>query len=241
MTGGNRRAGADEIREAGVLIEPFIEHLGEPRVFWLRKPREIGRRILIARKGSSVPHPPGDRIVISLDPKSAFGTGGHGTTEGCLMALEKVIKGGESVLDVGTGTGILAIAAWKLGAGRVTAIDIDRAACRAAGENLALNGIGKGVDLIEGGPKSVGGAFDVIVANLRTGVLVGLMDDLVRRMEEHGVAILSGIMEKELHPFLRFLGSRRLDPSETIGSRGWVTVVLTRAANLPAVPGNLTR
>jgi ribosomal protein L11 methyltransferase len=143
------------------------------------------------------------------------------------MVLEKVIKGGESVLDVGTGTGILAIAAWKLGAGRVTAIDIDRTACRAARDNLALNGIGKEVDLIEGGPESVGGAFDVIVANVRTGVLMGLMDDLVRRMEGHGLAILSGILEKELHPFLHFLGSPHMETSDMIGSRGWVTVVLT--------------
>jgi ribosomal protein L11 methyltransferase len=212
-----------------VLVEPFIEHLGEPRVFWLRKPRKIGRRIVVARKGSSVPASPGSRIAVFLDPKSAFGTGGHGTTEGCLMALEKAVKGGESVLDVGTGTGILAIAARKLGAGRVTAIDIDRDACRAARDNLAWNGIGEGVDLIEGGPESVGGAFDVVVANLRTAVLMGLMDDLARRLEEHGIAILSGILEKELHPFLRFLGSFRLEASETIGRRGWVTVVLTRS------------
>jgi ribosomal protein L11 methyltransferase len=239
MTGGARRAGEDAIREAGVSIEPFIEHLGEPRIFWLRKPREIGERILVARKGSSVPDYAGNRVVIFLDPKSVFGTGGHGTTEGCLMALEKTIGGGESVLDVGTGTGILAIAARKLGAGRVTAIDIDRAACRAAGENMALNGIGRGIDLIQGGPESVGGTFDIVVANLRTGVLMGLMDDLVRSMEGHGVAILSGIMEREWHPFLRFLGSR-LETSETIRSRGWMTAVLTRAANFPAVPGNPT-
>jgi ribosomal protein L11 methyltransferase len=208
------------------LIEPFIEHQGEKRGFWLRKPRTIGDKLLVAKK--NLPSRTPGRTVILLDPRSAFGTGGHGTTEGCLTALERVLQGGETVLDVGTGTGILAIAARKLGAGRVTAIDIDPAACAETLKNLALNGIDDGVDVLEGGIESAGGRYDVITANLRTPLLVDLMEKMMERLSGHGVAIFSGILEIELHPFLAFLDGRRM---ETVGMErigGWMTVVSRR-------------
>jgi ribosomal protein L11 methyltransferase len=205
------------------VIEPFIEHQGEKRGFWLRKPRSIGEKLLLAKKGSPLRIP--GKTVILLDPRSAFGTGGHGTTEGCLAALEKRIKGGETVLDVGTGTGILAIAASKLGAGRVTAIDIDPVACAEAVRNIALNGIGDGIDVIEGGIESAKDRFDVIVANLRTPLLVDLMDRLTERLAGRGVAIFSGIMERELHPFLAFLDGRCMETVEMERIGGWMTVV----------------
>jgi ribosomal protein L11 methyltransferase len=205
------------------VIEPFIEHQGEKRGFWLRKTRPIGEKLLVAKKGSPLPIP--GRTVIVLDPRSAFGTGGHGTTEGCLIALEKFIKGGETVLDVGTGTGILSIAARKLGAAHVTAIDIDPAACAEAVKNVALNAIDDGIDVIEGEIGSANDRYDVISANLRTPLLVDLMGRLTERLAGRGVAIFSGIMERELHPFLTFLDEHRMETlaMERIG--GWMTVV----------------
>jgi ribosomal protein L11 methyltransferase len=205
------------------LIEPFIEHQGEKRGFWLRKPRTIGEKLLVARKNRPLPIP--GKTVIFLDPLSAFGTGGHGTTEGCLTALEKHIKGGEAVLDVGTGTGILAIAARKLGAGRVTAIDIDPAACAETAKNIALNEIDSGVCVLEGDIESVKDRYEVVVANLRTPLLVDLMDKLSDRLVEGGVAIFSGIMESELHPFLSFLEGRCMESVELYRIGGWMTVV----------------
>jgi len=205
------------------VIEPFIEHLGEKRGFWLRKARPIGEKLLVAKKGSPLRIP--GKTVILLDPRSAFGTGGHGTTEGCLVALEKFIKGGETVLDVGTGTGILAISARKLGAGHVTAIDIDPVACTETVKNIALNGIDGGIDVIEGGIEFAKDHYDVITANLRTPLLVDLIDRLKERLAVRGVAIFSGIMERELHPFLSFLEGHRM---ETLGMErigGWITVV----------------
>lgn len=205
------------------LIEPFIEHRGEKRAFWLRKPRPIGKTLLVAKKGAPLRVP--GKTVILLDPRSAFGTGGHGTTEGCLTALEKRIKGGEAVLDVGTGTGILAIAARKLGAARVTAIDIDPAACEETLKNIVLNEIDYGIRVLEGGIESVKDRYDVVVANLRTPLLVDLMDRMTDRLVEGGVAIFSGIMESDLHPFLSFLDGRRMETVDLERIGGWMTVV----------------
>jgi ribosomal protein L11 methyltransferase len=220
-----------------MVIEPFIEIRGEHRSFWLRKPRRIGNRLLVARKGSRVPASDRDRAIIYLDVKRAFGTGGHGTTEGCLLALEKHLPGPETVLDLGTGTGILAIAARKLGAGSVTASDIDRTACRETRENLLLNGLQAEVEVVEGGIQSVRGPFGVLVANLRTYLLAGLLEEMVRRMEEGGVAIFSGIMEAELHPFVALLEKQPLAVLEILRIRGWMTVVAARKRSPVPIPG----
>jgi|GEM_PF-1275467 len=215
-------------------IEPFIEHWGEPRAFWLRKPRPVGETILIARKRFPVPDSRENRKTIFLDVERAFGTGGHGTTEGCLLALEEFQRGEETVLDVGTGTGILAIAAHRLGARHVTAVDIDGASCREARKNLAANGIATGIEVREGGIEQAEGPFDIIAANLRPLLLVGLMEVLVGKLHDRGVAILSGIMERELHPFLAFLEKHPLELLDRKRIRGWMTLVLRkRSRNAP--------
>lgn len=214
---------------AYVFVEPFIEHQGEGRRFWLRKPRKIGEKLLITGTAGPGPPPGEDRAVLFLDFRSAFGTGGHGSTEGCLIALEKILRGGESVLDVGTGTGILAIAACKLGADRVTALDIDTAACEETRKNLARNGMEGRIDVTEGGIQSVEGPFGVIVANLRPHIHVALMDDLVERTGSRGIVILSGILERELPSFLAFLEPYPLETVETYRIHGWGTLVLRRA------------
>ena len=221
-----------------VEIEPFIEHQGERRGFWLRKPRPVGEKFLIARKGQAIPEPLRYRTPIFVDFRTAFGTGGHGTTEGCLIAMEKTIRGGERVLDVGTGTGILAVAAHKLGAGHVTAVDIDRGACAESRKNLALNGIVGGVSVVEGAIGSVADRYDVVVANLRTPVLVEILGGLADRLNRPGVAILSGILERELHPFLSLLEERLFEPPEILRVQGWMTLVSGRvtAGTLPKPP-----
>jgi len=214
------------------FVEPFIEHQGEGRVFWLRKPRPAGRRFLLARAGTpALDGPAGDRIVIVLGVKRAFGTGGHGTTEGCLVALEERIRGGETVLDAGTGTGILAIAAAKIGARRVTAVDISRAACDETRANVGRNGVGEAVEVIEGGVEAVAGRFDLVVANLRTPILVGILPDLVARAEPAGGAILSGILERELCPFLSLLRRYPLEVVDTKTIGGWVTLTSRRTGS----------
>jgi ribosomal protein L11 methyltransferase len=222
MTGPVRpRGGIDP----HVLVEPFIEHQGERGRFWLRKPRKVGERLVIAREGSSIPRSVGERTIIRLDVRSAFGTGGHGTTEGCLLALEKAVRGGETVLDVGTGTGILAIAARNLGAGRVAAVDIDRAACAEARRNIASNGIENGLAVIAGGIDSVRGRFDVVVANLRTPILFELLAGISGKLAEGGAAIFSGILEREIHAFLPCVERASLELMDLARIRGWMTLV----------------
>jgi len=212
-------------------VEPFIEHRWEPRTFWLRRHRPVGTRFLIARKDRGLPGPSAarGRIPILLDIRHAFGSGGHGTTEGCLVALEKAVRGGERVLDLGTGSGILAIAARKLGASHITAVDIRDSACRETRENLLLNGIREEVQVLHGGIESSGGRFDLVLANLRTPVLVTLMEKIIDRMVNNGIQIVSGIRESEFHAFDSFLRRVSLTPIETIGIRGWMTLVSRRS------------
>lgn len=207
------------------LIEPFIEHQGERRAFWLARPRAIGDKILLVGKGMRGPDGLKGRSVVVLDFKTAFGTGGHGTTEGCLLALEKFIRGGESVLDAGTGTGILAIAARRLGAARVTAVDIDRRACAEARGNVELNGIDHGIDVVAGSLEAAEGRFDIVAANLRTPILVCLMDELTGKLDDDGLAVFSGILEREFASFLSFLEPYPLDIVESRRIHGWITVV----------------
>jgi len=208
-------------------VEPFIEHRWEPRLFWLRRPRPVGNRFLIVR-GDRVHHafpPTSGRIPILLQIRHAFGSGGHGTTEGCLVALEKSVRGGERVLDVGTGSGILAIAASKLGATHVTAVDISESACREARGNLLLNGIREGVHVLHGGIESAGGRFDIVVANLRAPILLHLMKKIIECTVNSGIQIVSGIEEREAYSFRSFLARYPVLLAETITVGGWVTIV----------------
>lgn len=212
------------------LVEPFIEHQGERRLFWLRTPRPVGRTLLLARAGNLAPDALAQgRAAILLGAGSAFGTGGHGTTEGCLLALEELIRGGESVLDAGTGTGILAIAAAKLGAGRVTAVDISPAACREARRNAELNSVAGGVEIVEGGVDAVSGPYDVAVANLRTPILVSILPDLLSRAKPGAALVFSGILERERLPFLELLARSGAAAAGERTVRGWVTLSARRA------------
>ena len=211
-------------------VEPFIEQCWEPRSFWLRRPRPVGERFLVVRGDRGLRSPPSapGRIPILLEVRHAFGSGGHGSTEGCLVALEKTVEGGERVLDLGTGSGILAIAARKLGASHITAVDIRESACREARGNLLLNGIREGVQVLHGGIESAEGRFDIVLANLRTPILVDLMGKIIGKMLDGRILVLSGILESEFHSFRFFLERYPLTLLETIAAGGWMTLVSRR-------------
>jgi ribosomal protein L11 methyltransferase len=143
-----------------------------------------------------------DTVVITVDPGSAFGTGEHPTTRGALRLLETAIRGGDTVLDVGAGSGILSIAAVLLGAERALAVESDPGAIDSARENLERNGVAERVELVCAEVDvdfmaSRTPAFDVIAANVLSGVLVPLLPGLARGLAPDGRLILAGILDTE--------------------------------------------
>ncbi len=134
-------------------------------------------------------------VEIVLDPGMAFGTGLHPTTRQCLEAVGELDLGGRSVLDVGTGSGILAVGAVKRGAARVVAVDTDPLAVRAAAENARRNAVS--IEVREGSAVDVAGAFDVVLANLVADVLVRIATDLRARLRPGGTLVCAGIVREK--------------------------------------------
>jgi ribosomal protein L11 methyltransferase len=139
--------------------------------------------------------PPKDGpVVVTIEPGRSFGSGSHVTTQLALRLLQRHAPDGARVLDVGTGSGVLAIAAAKLGAAEVVAIDIDPAAADTAGANVARNDVGDRVDVRCGGLDAVETTFDLVMANITASVLVDLSDAMVSRLATAGRLLLSGIL-----------------------------------------------
>ncbi|MFM1599819.1 50S ribosomal protein L11 methyltransferase [Streptococcus mutans] len=137
--------------------------------------------------------------IIKLDPGMAFGTGTHPTTKMSLFALEQVLRGGETVIDVGTGSGVLSVASSLLGAKEIFAYDLDDVAVRVAQENIDLNAGTENIHVTAGDLlKGVAIEADVIVANILADILVNLTDDAYRLVKDEGYLIMSGIISEKL-------------------------------------------
>lgn len=167
------------------------------------QPVRVGRRLVVVPAWLNPPLA-ADDVPLRMDPGMAFGTGSHPTTQLCLAALEANLKPGDAVLDLGTGSGILSIAAAKLSAGPILALDIDPEAVRVARENCAANGLADRVRVEAGSLTEVLAGqfgrveFPLVVANILPTVLVSLLDEgLARCVEPGGVLILSGILEAQ--------------------------------------------
>jgi ribosomal protein L11 methyltransferase len=163
-------------------------------------PRRITERLVVRPSWTPFEAGPED-IVIVVDPGMAFGTAEHGTTRGCLRLLDSAVSAGDSVLDVGAGSGILSIAAARLGAARVTAIEGDPLAHEALRENSALNGVADRVELVGAWADAASiealGPVSGVVANIETGLLRPLMAGILAAVAADGWLILSGILEAE--------------------------------------------
>ena len=155
----------------------------------------VGHRLVIRPSWLEYSPSPND-VVVTLDPGAAFGTGLHPTTRRCLELLEVVVRPGDEVLDVGTGSGILALAARGLGAARVVATDVDLLAVDAARENVAFNQVDRQITVLHGSVDSApaGDSYDVVVANIIARVIIELAPRLVARVRPRGVLVVGGII-----------------------------------------------
>jgi ribosomal protein L11 methyltransferase len=192
------------------------------------KPIRIGRRLLIVPSWEEVTPRPDD-IVLRLDPGMAFGTGGHETTRLCLELLEQIMDGmptlqSPSVLDLGTGSGILAMAAVQLGAGSVCAVDIDPEAVEVARENIAANGLADQVECCTTSLESMSGGFDIILANILAEELIRLAPYLAERLTVGGSLVLSGILAEKERMVRAGFASQPLTYVTTLHAGEWVAL-----------------
>ena len=171
-----------------------------------------------------------DRIVITMDPGMAFGTGTHETTSLCLETLDSLVKGGERVLDIGTGSGILAIAALKLGAEVAEGVDIDPMCVRTAGENTARNGVADRFKVLVGDlSDKASGQYDIITANIVAAAILSLAPHVPVLMAPGARFIASGIIDERRDEVLTGLKAAGLTPIEVKEKRGWVCIICKKS------------
>lgn len=170
-----------------------------------------------------------DELVIELDPGRAFGTGTHPTTYLCIRLMEKYIENSHTVIDVGTGSGILMVAANKLGAKEIWGVDIDADACEVAKENLILNGItDENTKVLVGNLLNVveNKTFDVVVANILADVILMLLKDISKVIKKDGILILSGIIEDKKNLVINACEKEGLELLEVQEDKEWVALSL---------------
>ena len=230
--------------EVGVKLVCAIEPLGELTIQkiveedWQNKWKshfhllKIGPRIVI--KPTWIEYQPGaEEVVVEIDPGMAFGTGYHPTTYTCLEALDQLAMTGASVLDVGTGSGILAISALRLGAADVVALDIDPQAVRAARQNFRRTGTSRQITLIQGTlPHAAvpAGKFDLAVANISARAICDRASFIISTLRTDGVFVASGIMRNQVQEVLDALTRLGCSVTQEWSRDDWVTLAFKPAA-----------
>jgi ribosomal protein L11 methyltransferase len=190
------------------------------------KPLAVGQRLQVVPVWSEAPA--SERLSIRLEPGMAFGTGLHPSTRLCLMALEERVTPGGSVLDVGSGSGILSIAAAALGARSVTAMDIDPAAVEATRANARLNGFDRRIVVLQAdvAELSSAGQWDAVVANLLAGVITRHASNLAASVAPGGWLMASGVLADQAEEVEAALEKQGLEPRERRTEGDWALVSL---------------
>ncbi len=194
-------------------------------------PMRIGKRIRI-RQSWHAEEPDFEGIELIIDPKRAFGTGHHATTRLVIEWLEENIRGGERIMDIGTGTGILAMVALRLGAISALAIDNDSDALECAKDNAAANGFGRELELKTGSFDHLdAGEFDVIAANLSEKVMPQLCAILPTMLKPGGVACLSGLQLQDYSGIKSVLLNAGLQINARMDCEGWLALEISKRPN----------
>ena len=185
----------------------------------------VGQRVVIKPTWLSYSPSPNE-AVIELDPGMAFGTGLHPTTRQCLLALEEHLRPGMSVLDLGSGSGILTIAAAKLGAGAVLALDTDPIAVEVARANVRTNGVQQQVTIAQGSLSAAQGKFDLVLVNILARVIIELVaQGLTNCLKPGGIIVTAGIIEEQAADVEAALCGQGVTIVERQVERDWVSLI----------------
>lgn len=230
-----RREVEAKLRALGIEAEVRIDWVEEEdwEAGWRRffKPVRVSPRIVVHPSWIPVAAE-AEQIAIVIDPQMAFGTGGHESTRLCLRALEEYLCPRDRCLDLGTGSGVLAIAAARLGAGSVLGVDVDPRAVENARENLAANGVGETqVEVRQGSIEQIGErAFDLVLANIQSNTLRPLLGPVFCLLEKEGVALFSGLLSREAPTFCAWVEEAGMRVEEVFAENDWICVVARRPA-----------
>jgi ribosomal protein L11 methyltransferase len=187
-------------------------------------PLRVGRRIVLQPTWIPAVEPRPHEVVVRVDPLRSFGSGSHPSTRLALAVLDDHVTGGERVLDVGCGSGVLAVAACRLGAAAAVAVDVEEAAVATTTANAVANGVGELVDASTTPVADVTGAFDVVVANIGARVLRELAPVLEPRVARGGLLALAGLLDGQAADGRAAYAG--LAEVERRAADGWVTLVL---------------
>ena len=196
-----------------------------------------GERVVIKPTWESY-EPEADEVVIELDPGAAFGTGTHATTSMCIRQLEKLVKPGMTVFDVGTGSGILSIIAAKLGAQEIQAVDYDDSVLKIVEENLAQNKVQDIVSVAQCDLKeNFTGKAQLVIANIIADIIIRLFDQLDEHLEPGGTLLTRGIIEDRIEDVLAAAEAHGYAVAERMENKGWACITFRRKADLQAAAG----
>lgn len=193
------------------------------------KPFPVGERLYVRPQWEEPDDRATGRETLILDPGMAFGSGTHETTRLCLEMMENCVTEETELLDVGCGSGILAIAGMKLGAKRAVAVDIDALAVKVAGENAEINGVGGNIEFICGDlAERVTGKYELITANIVADVIIRLTKNIMSYLKDDGIFVASGIIDSRENEVVEAVRACGLKVIKIAHDKGWVALTAVK-------------